>query len=74
MCGCTGHNMCSLFVARRGLAIVQVVGWSFYTLNNTFAYRRRPRVWPLTPKFDRETQLFLKFDMRHEAYRHATGL
>ena len=31
-------------------------------------------LWPLTPKFDRATRLFLKFDMRHGAYRHATGL
>ena len=31
-------------------------------------------VWPLTLKFDRATRLFLKFDMRHVAYRHATGL
>ena len=25
-------------------------------------------VWPLTPKFDTTTWLFLKFDMRHLAY------
>ena len=30
--------------------------------------------WPLTPKLDRATRLFLKFDMRHGANRHATGL
>ena len=27
-------------------------------------------LWPLTLKFDRATGLFLKFDMRYEAYRH----
>ena len=31
-------------------------------------------LWPLTLKFDRVTRLFLKFDMRHGAYQHATGL
>ena len=33
-----------------------------------------PMLWPLTPKIDRVTWLFLKFDMQHGAYRHATGL
>ena len=33
-----------------------------------------PLKWPLTPKLDRATSLFLKFDMRYGAYRHATGL
>ena len=37
-------------------------------------HRTARQVWPLTPKFDRATRLFLKFDMRHGAYRHATGL
>ena len=29
-------------------------------------------LWPLTLKFDSATGLFLKFDMRHGAYRHET--
>ena len=36
--------------------------------------RCRIALWPLTPKFDWATRLFLKFDMGHGAYQHATGL
>ena len=30
--------------------------------------------WPLNPKTDRVTWAFLKFDMRHRACRHGTGV